>query len=85
MKKSGSNTPKVTPEQELKHLRKENSKLKAQKEADKAKINDLKKELKKRRADNNNIERTTRVAFEPVSGHRFSIQLKIIDQSKLIA
>lgn len=48
MKKSGSNTPKETPEQELKRLRKENSKLKAQKEADKAKINDLKKELKKK-------------------------------------
>ena len=47
MKKSGSNTPKETPEQELKRLRKENSKAKVQKEADKAKINDLKKELKK--------------------------------------
>ena len=75
MKKSGSSTPKETLEQELKRLRKENSKLKVQKEADKAKINDLKKELKKRRADNNNFERTTRVAFEPVPGHRFSIQL----------
>lgn len=48
MKKSGSNTPKETPGQELKHLRKENSKLKTQKEADKAKIKDLKKELKKK-------------------------------------
>lgn len=48
MKKSGSNTPKETTEQELKRLRKENSKLKAQKEADKAKIKDLKKELKKK-------------------------------------
>lgn len=47
MKKSDSNTPKETPEEELKRLRKENSKLKAQKEADKAKILDLKKELKK--------------------------------------
>ena len=45
MKKSGSSTPNETLEQELKRLRKENSKLKAQKEADKAKINDLKKEL----------------------------------------
>lgn len=48
MKRSDSNTPKETPEEELKRLRKENSKLKAQKEADKAKILDLKKELKKK-------------------------------------
>lgn len=48
MKKSGSNTPKETPEQELKRLRKENAKLKTQKEADQAKIKDLKKELKKK-------------------------------------
>lgn len=48
MKKSDSNTPKETPEEELKRLRKENSQLKAQKEADKAKILDLKKELKKK-------------------------------------
>ena len=47
MKKSGSDTPKETPEQELRRLRKENAKLKTQKEADKAKIKDLKKELKK--------------------------------------
>lgn len=48
MKKSGSDTPKETPEQELRRLRKENAKLKTQKEADKAKIKDLKKELKKK-------------------------------------
>lgn len=48
MRKSDSDTPKETPEEELKRLRKENSKLKAQKEADKAKILDLKKELKKK-------------------------------------
>ena len=48
MKKSGSNPQKETPEQELKRLRKENAKLKSQKEADKAKIKDLKKELKKK-------------------------------------
>lgn len=52
MKKSDSNTHKETPEQELKRLRKENSilkgKLKTQKEADKAKIKSLKKELKKK-------------------------------------
>lgn len=52
MKKSGSNTSIETPEQELKRLRKENSmlkgKLKTQKEADKAKIKSLKKELKKK-------------------------------------
>ncbi len=48
MKKSDSNTPKETPEEELKRLRKENARLKSQKEADKAKILDLKKELKKK-------------------------------------
>ncbi len=48
MKKSGSDTPKETPEQELRRLRKENAKLKTQKEADKAKIKDIKKELKKK-------------------------------------
>lgn len=52
MKKSGSDTTKETPEQELRRLRKENSnlksRLKTQKEADKAKIKDLKKELKKK-------------------------------------
>lgn len=50
MKKSGSNTPKETTEQELKRLRKENAKLKSKKEADKAKIKDLRKELKKKDA-----------------------------------
>ena len=48
MKKSGSDTTKETPEQELKRLRKENAKLKTQKEADKARIKALKKELKKK-------------------------------------
>lgn len=48
MKKSGSKTQIETPEQELKRLRKENSRLKTKKEADKAKIKDLKKELKKK-------------------------------------
>ncbi len=48
MKKSGSKNQIETPEQELKRLRKENSRLKTQKEADKAKIKDLKKELKKK-------------------------------------
>ncbi|WP_280120201.1 hypothetical protein [Sangeribacter muris] len=49
MRKSGSDTPKETPEEELKRLRKENARLKSQKEADKAKISDLKKELKKKK------------------------------------
>lgn len=79
MKKTGSDTPKETPNQELERLRRENAtlkgKLKSQKEADKAKIKDLKKELKKRRADDNRDRRTTQVAFDPVPGHRFSIQL----------
>lgn len=40
--------PKEMPEQELERLRAENAKLKSQKETDKAKIKDLKKELKKK-------------------------------------
>ena len=48
MKKSESKTPKETPEQELKRLRKENKKLRSKKEADKAEIRRLKKELKKK-------------------------------------
>lgn len=52
MKKSGSKTPKASTEQELKRLQKENSmlksKIKAQKEADRAKIMELQKELKKK-------------------------------------
>lgn len=47
MKKSGSDTTREIPEQELKRLRKENARLKTQKVADKAKIKGLKKELKK--------------------------------------
>lgn len=50
MKKSDSNQPKETPEQELKRLRKENAKLKSKNEAAKAKIKDLSKELKKKDA-----------------------------------
>ncbi len=50
MKKSDSKSTKETPEQELKRLRKENTKLKSklnsQIEADKAEIKKLKKELK---------------------------------------
>ena len=48
MKKSDDKTVKETPEEELKRLRKENAKLKSQKEADKAKIEGLRKELKKK-------------------------------------
>lgn len=48
MKELDSNMPKEMPEQELERLRAENAKLKSQKETDKAKIKDLKKELKKK-------------------------------------
>ena len=48
MKKSNSKTQIETPDEELKRLRKENAKLRSQKEADKAKIKDLKGELKKK-------------------------------------
>ena len=50
MKESGSNTPKETTEQELKRLRRENAKLKSQKEAAKDKIKVLRKELLKKDA-----------------------------------
>lgn len=49
MKKSDSKSSKETPEQELKRLRLENAKLKAKQEADKAKIEQLRKELKKKK------------------------------------
>ena len=52
MKKSDSNDSKKAFEQEVKKLRKENEKLKLQlqrqKEADKAEIKELKKEIKKK-------------------------------------
>ena len=48
MKKSDKITKNETMEQELRRLRKENDKLKSQKEADKAEIRELKKELKKK-------------------------------------
>lgn len=46
MKKSGSDTTREIPEQELKRLRKENARLKTQKVADKAKIKGLKRAQK---------------------------------------
>lgn len=48
MKKSDSKPNKETQEEELKRLRKENAKLKSQKEANKTKMNEMKKELKKK-------------------------------------
>lgn len=48
MKKTDLNHSGETPEQELKRLRKENAKLKAKQEADKAKIAEIRKELKKK-------------------------------------
>ena len=47
MQKSGSKATKEILEQELKRLRKENAKLKSQKEAEKAKVRDLRKELQR--------------------------------------
>ena len=53
MRKSDSNPVKETPEQELKRLRKENAKLKRQlvkqKDEDKAKLQEVRKELGKER------------------------------------
>lgn len=76
MKRSESNNPKETPEQEVDRLRKRVAKLESEKAEDKATIKELRKELKKkRRADDNRERRTTQVALEPVPGHRFSIQM----------
>ena len=48
MKKLDSITNKETLEEEVKRLRKENAKLKSQKEADEDKLKKMKKELKKK-------------------------------------
>ena len=48
MKKFDSKPNKETLEEEVKRLRKENAKLKSQKEADKAKLEEVRKELKKK-------------------------------------
>lgn len=48
MKKSDPKHSQESPEQELKRLRKEVAKLKARKEADKVKIENMRKELKKK-------------------------------------
>lgn len=50
MKKSDSKPNKESLEEELKRLRKENAKLKSQKQTDKAKMSEMKKELKKKGA-----------------------------------
>lgn len=48
MKKSDSKPNIETSEKELKRLRKENAKLKSQKMADKAKMDEMRKDLKKK-------------------------------------
>lgn len=48
MKRSDSKPNIETPDEELKRLRKENAKLKSQKMADKAKMDEMQKELKKK-------------------------------------
>ena len=48
MKKVDSNSHKETLEEEVKRLRKENNKLKSQKAAKEAKLNEARKELKKK-------------------------------------
>ena len=48
MKKVDSNPHKETLEEEVKRLRKENAKLKSQKEAKEAKLKETRKELKKK-------------------------------------
>lgn len=48
MKKTDSNHSGETPEQKIKRLEKENARLRAGREADKAKIAEIRKELKKK-------------------------------------
>ena len=48
MKKVDSNSHKETLEEEVKRLRKENTKLKSQKAAKEAKLNEARKKLKKK-------------------------------------
>ena len=48
MKKSDSKPYKETPEEELKRLRKELKQLKSRKQADKVKMDEMRKELKKK-------------------------------------
>lgn len=50
MKKSDSKPNKETQEEELKRLRKENAKLKSQKDSNKTKMSEMEKELKKKDA-----------------------------------
>ena len=49
MEKADLKNSNETPEEELKRLRKENSRLKAKNAADKAKIENMRKELKKKK------------------------------------
>ncbi len=73
MKKSDSIPNKESLEKEVKRLRKENAKLQSQREADKARMSEMKKELKKRRADLGHQRRTREIALEAVPGHRYSL------------
>ena len=74
MKKLDSNQDKELLLEELKHLRKKNKKLASQKDKIKAKYDKTKKELKKKRRSENNIDRRTKsITLEPVPGHRFPL------------
>lgn len=74
MKKFDSKPNKETLEEEVKRLRKENAKLKSQKEADKAKLEEVRKELKKKRRKDRDCDRRTKeIVIDPIPGHRFSL------------
>ena len=82
MKKSDSRHTHETPEEELKRLRKENAKLKAQKEADKAMIEAVKSKMEKMRKELKKKEEPKPV-FGKEQWKRISSLLKDIDtQSK---
>jgi ribosomal protein L29 len=67
MKKSDSKPIKETLEEELNRLRKENAKLKSQKETNKAKMSEMKKELKKKGATTVTITEEQRKLLLPLS------------------
>jgi hypothetical protein len=73
MKKLDSKSKKETLEEEVKRLCKETAKLKSQKAAQKAKLAEMRKDLKKRRGDSDCNRRTKEFVVSPVPGHRYSL------------
>ena len=72
MKKLDSKPNKESLEEEVKRLRKENAKLKSQKEASKANSKRRRRNLKKR-SDSDRDRRTEEIVIDPIPGHRYSV------------